>query len=117
MNTGDLIGVITILVVLLGLIFVIFYLFVYPLLRMRYCKVGDVYYKNLKDKNPFKKYKNIRKEYSVLDIKNGYLQYEDIDVYYDEENETEFKQGWVHSERIYPFLCFTVQGLKKKKIS
>ena len=112
---GDLIGVIAILVALLILIFVILYLFVYPLLRMRYCKIGDVYYKNLKDKNPFKKNKNIRKEYRVLDIKNGYLQYEDIDVYYDEKNEIEFKQGWVHSSRIYPFLCFTVQGLKKKK--
>lgn len=44
MNTGDLIGVIAILVVLLGLIFEILYLFVYPLFRMRYCKVGDVYY-------------------------------------------------------------------------
>ena len=57
MNTGDLIGVIAILVVLLGLIFEILYLFVYPLFKMRYCKVGDVYYKNLKDKNPFEKNK------------------------------------------------------------
>lgn len=115
MNTGDLIGVIAILVVLLGLIFEIFYCFVYPLIRMRYCKVGDVYYKNLNDKNPFKKNNEIRKEYRVLDIKNGYVQYEDIDVYYDKENKIEFKQGWVHSERLYPFLCFIVQGLKKKK--
>lgn len=115
MNTGDLIAVIAILVGLLGLIFMILYLFVYPLFRMRYCKVGDVYYKNLKVKNPFKKYNEIRKEYRVLDIKNGYVQYEDIDVYYDEENEIEFKQGWVHSEHIYPFLCFTVQGMKKKE--
>ena len=82
---------------------------------MRYCKVGDVYYKNLKDKNPFKKNNEIRKEYRVLDIKNGYVQYEDIDVYYDKENKIEFRQGWVHSERLYPFLCFIVQGLKKKK--
>lgn len=115
MNTGDLIGVIAILVVLLGLIFEILYLFVYPLFRMRYCKVDDVYYKNLKDKNPFKKNNEIRKEYRVLDIKNGYVQYEDIDVYYDKENKIEFKQGWIHSERLYPFLCFIVQGLKKKK--
>ena len=115
MNTGDLIGVIAILVVLLGLIFEIFYCFVYPLIRMRYCKVGDVYYKNLKDKNPFKVNNEIRKEYRVLDIKNGYVQYEDIDVYYDKENKIEFKQGWVHSERLYPFLCFIVQGLMKKK--
>lgn len=115
MNTGDLIGVITTLVLLLGLIFEILYLFVYPLFRIRYCKVGDVYYKNLKDKNPFKKNNEIRKEYRVLDIKNGYVQYEEIYVYYDEENETEFKQGWVYSEHIYPFLCFIVQGLKKKK--
>lgn len=115
MSTGDLIGVIAILVALLILIFAIFYLFVYPFFRMRYCKVGDVYYKNLKDKNPFKKSNEIRKEYRVLEIKNGYVQYEDIDVYYDEENEIEFKQGWVHSERIYPFLCFIVQGLKKNK--
>lgn len=115
MNTEDLIGVITILVVLLGLIFEIFYLFVYPLFRMRYCKIGDVYYKNLKDKNPFKKNNEIRKEYRVLDIKNGYVQYEYIDVYYDKENRIEFERGWVHSSRIYPFLCFIVQGLKKKK--
>ena len=115
MNTGNLIAVIAILVGLLGLIFMILYLFVYPLLRMRYCKVGDVYYKNLKDENPFKKNKEIRKEYRVLDIKNGYVQYEDIDVYYDKENKIEFKQGWVHSERLYPFLCFIVQGLEKKK--
>jgi hypothetical protein len=114
MITGDLIGVIAILVALLSLIFVILYLFVYPLIRMRYCKVGDVYYKNLKDENPFKKNKEIRKEYRVLDVKNGYVQYEDVDVYYDKENKTEFKQGWVHSERIYPFLCFIVKGLKKK---
>lgn len=114
MNTNDLIGVIAILVVLLGLIFEILYLFVYPLFRMRYCKVGDVYYKNLKDKNPFKKNNEVRKEYRVLDIKNGYVQYEDIDVYYDKENKIEFKEGWVHSERIYHFLCFIVQGLKKK---
>ena len=115
MSTVDLIGVTTILVVLLGLIFEILYLFVYPLFRMCYCKVGDVYYKNLKDKNPFKKNNKIREEYRVLDIKNGYVQYEDIDVYYDKENKIEFKQGWVHSEYIYPFLCFIVQGLKKKK--
>ena len=115
MNTGDLIGVIVLIVLLLGLIFEIFYLFIYPLFRMRYCKVGDVYYKNLKDENPFEKNNEIRKEYRVLDIKNGYVQYEDIDVYYDKENKIEFKQGWVHSERIYPFLCFIVQGLKKKK--
>ena len=115
MNMGDLIGVIVILVVLLGLIFEILYFFVYPLFRIRYCKVGDVYYKNLKDKNPFKKNNEVRKEYRVLDIKNGYVQYEDIDVYYDKENKIEFKQGWVHSERIYLFLCFIVQGLKKKK--
>ena len=115
MNTGDLIGAAIGLIALLSLIVEIFYLFVYPLLRMRYCKVGDVYYKNLKDKNPFEKNKNIRKEYRVLEIKNGYVQYEDIDVYYDEENEIEFRRGWVHSCRIYSFLCFTVQGLKKKK--
>lgn len=115
MNTGDLIGVIAILVALLGLIFEVLYLFVYPLFRMRYCKVGDVYYKNLNDKNPFEKNKNIRKEYRIIDIKNGYVQYEDIDVYYDEENKIEFERGWVHSSRIYPFLCFIVQGLKKKK--
>ena len=115
MNTGDLIGAAIGLIALLSLIVEIFYLFVYPLFRMRYCKVGDVYYKNLKDKNPFKKNKNIRNECRVLEIKNGYVQYEDIDVYYDEENKIEFKQGWVHSCRIYPFLCFTVQGLKKKK--
>ena len=115
MNTGDLIGVIAILLVLLGLIFEIFYFFVYPLFRMRYCKVGDVYYKNLKDENPFKQNNEIRKEYRVLEIKNGYVQYEDIDVYYDKENKIEFERGWVHSSRIYPFLCYTVQGLKKKK--
>lgn len=114
MNTNDLIGVIAILVVLLGLIFEILYLFVYPLFRMRYCKVGDVYYKNLKDKNPFKKNNEVRKEYRVLDIKNGYVQYEDIDVYYDKENKIEFKEGWVNSKRIYHFICFIVQGLKKK---
>ena len=117
MNTGDLIGVIIILVVLLGLIFEILYLFVYPLLRMCYCKVGDVYYKNVKDKNPFKKNNKIREEYRVLDIKNGYVQYEDIDVYYDKENKIEFKEGWIHSEHLYPFLCFIVQGLKKKKVN
>ena len=115
MNTVVLVGDIIILVVLLGLIFEVLYFWVYPLLRKRYCKVGDVYYKNLKDKNPFEKKKNIRKEYRVLDIKNGYVQYENIDVYYDEENKTEFKQGWVHSERIYPFLCFIVKGFKKNK--
>ena len=115
MNTGDLIGVIAILVVLLILIFVIFYLFVYPLIRMRYCKVGDVYYKNLKDKNPFEKNNEIRKEYRVLDIKNGYVQYLDIDVYYDEENKKEIERSWVHSSRIYTFFCFTVDGLNKKK--
>jgi hypothetical protein len=114
MSIGDLIGVITILVVLLGLIFEILYLFVYPLFRMCRCKVGDVYYKNLKDKNPFEKNKNIRKECRVLEIKNGYVQYEDIDVYYDEENKIEFKRGWVHSSRLYPFFCFTVKGLRKK---
>ena len=111
MNINFLIGV----TLLFGLIFEIFYFFIYPLFRMCYCKVGDVYYKNLKDKNPFEKNKNIRKECRVLDIKNGYVQYEDIDVYYDTEYKIEFKQGWVHSERIYPFLCFIVQGLKKKK--
>ena len=114
MNTGNLIAVIAILVGLLGLIFMILYLFVYPLLRMRYCKVGDVYYKNLKDENPFKKNKEIRKEYRVLDIKNGYVQYEDIDVYYDEEDKKEIERSWVHSSRIYTFICFIVQGLKKK---
>ena len=114
MSIGDLIGVIAILVVLLGLIFEFFYLFIYPLFRMRYCKVGDVYYKNLKDENPFEQNKEIRKEYRVLEIKNGYVQYEDIDVYYDEENKIEFERGWVHSSRLYPFFCFTVLGLKKK---
>jgi hypothetical protein len=115
MNAGEFIGAFIVLAPLFGLIFVIFYLFIYPLFRMRYCKVGDVYYKNLKDKNPFKKNKEIRKEYIVLDIKNGYVKYDDIDVYYNEENKTEFERGWVHSERIYPFLCFIVRGLKKKK--
>lgn len=114
MNTGDLIGTIAILVVLLGLIFEMFYFFVYSLFRMFRCKVGDVYYKKLKDKNPFEKNKNIRKECRVLEIKNGYVQYEDIDVYYDEENKIEFERGWVHSSRLYPFFCFTVLGLKKK---
>lgn len=111
MNINFLIGV----TLLFGLIFEIFYFFIYPLFRMCYCKVGDVYYKNLKDKNPFEKNKEIRKEYRVLDIKNGYVKYEDIDVYYDEENKIEFERSWIHSERIYPFLGFTVQGLKKKK--
>lgn len=111
MNTNFLIGV----TLLFGLIFEIFYFFIYPLFRMCYCKVGDVYYKNLKDKNPFEKNKEIRKEYRVLDIKNGYVKYKDIDVYYNEENKTEFERGWVHSERIYPFLSLTVLGLKKKK--
>jgi predicted membrane protein len=101
MNINFLIGV----TLLFGLIFEIFYFFIYPLFRMCYCKVGDVYYKNLKDKNPFEKNKEIRKEYRVLDIKNGYVKYEDIDVYYDEENKIEFERGWVHSSRIYSFLC------------
>lgn len=111
MNISYLIGV----ALLFALIFEILYLFVYPLIRMRYCKVGDVYYKNLKDKNPFEKNKEIRKEYRVLDIKNGYLQYQDVDVYYDEENKIEFERGWVHTSRIYSFLCLTVLGMKKKK--
>ena len=111
MNINFLIGV----TLLFGLIFEIFYFFIYPLFRMCYCKVGDVYYKNLKDKNPFEKNKEIRKEYRVLDIKNGYVKYEDIYVYYDEENKIEFERGWVHSSRIYSFLCLTVLGLKKKK--
>lgn len=111
MNINFLIGV----TLLFGLIFEIFYFFIYPLFRMCYCKVGDVYYKNLKNKNPFEKNKEIRKEYRVLDIKNGYVKYKDIDVYYNEENKTEFERGWVHSERIYPFLSLTVLGLKKKK--
>ena len=111
MNINFLIGV----TLLFGLIFEIFYFFIYPLFRMCYCKVGDVYDKNLKDKNPFEKNKEVRKEYRVLDIKNGYVKYEDIDVYYDEENKIEFERGWVHSSRIYSFLCLTVLGLKKKK--
>ena len=115
MSIGDLIGVIAVLVALLILIFVILYLFVYPLFRMRYCKVGDVYYENLKDKNPFKVNKEIRKEYRVLDIKNGYVQYLDVDVYYDEEDKKEIERSWVHSSRIYTFICFIVQGMKKKK--
>ena len=115
MSTGDLIGVIAILAALLGLICVILYLFVYPLFRMRYCKVGDVYYKNVKDKNPFENNKEIRKEYRVLDIKNGYVQYLDVDVYYDEKDKIEIERSWVHSSRIYTFFCFTVDGLKKKK--
>lgn len=115
MNTSDLIGITIVLIALFGLIVELFYFFVYPLFRMCYCKVGDVYYKNLKDKNPFKKNNEVRKEYRVLDIKNGYVKYEDIDVYYDEEDKIEFERGWVYSEHIYPFLAFTVQGLKKKK--
>lgn len=115
MNAGEFIGAFIVLALLFGLIFVIFYLFIYPLFRMRYCKVGDVYYKNLKDKNPFEKNKEIRKEYIVLDIKNGYVKYDDIDVYYNEENKTEFERGWVRSERIYPFLSLIVLGMKKKK--
>ena len=115
MNTSDLIGITIGLIALFGLIVELFYFFVYPLFRMCYCKVGDVYYKNLKDKNPFKKNNEIRKEYRVLDIKNGYVQYEDIDVYYDEEDKKEIKRSWVHSSRIYTFICFIVQGLKKKK--
>jgi hypothetical protein len=31
-----------------------------------------------------------------------------------EKNKIEFERGWVHSSRLYPFFCFTVQGLKKK---
>ena len=116
MNAGDLIGMLIILALLFGLIFELFYLFVYPLFRMHRCKVGDVYYKDLKDKNPFEKNKNIRKEYRVIEIKNGYVQYEDIDVYYDEENKIEFERGWIHSSRLYHFFCFDVQAsLKKNK--
>lgn len=111
MNINFLIGV----TLLFCLIFEIFYFFIYPLFRMCYCKVGDVYYKNLKDKNPFEKNKEIRKEYRVLDIKNGYVKYEEIYVFYNEENKIEFERGWVHSSRIYSFLCLTVLGLKKKK--
>ena len=66
MSIGDLIGVLIMLALLFGLIFEIIYLFVYPLFRICYFKVGNVYYKNLKDKNPFEKNKNIRKEYRVL---------------------------------------------------
>ena len=47
----------------------------------------------------------------------GLVKYEDIDVYYDKENRIEFERGWVHSSRIYPFLCYIVQGLKKKKVN
>lgn len=115
MSIGDLIGVVITLALLFGFIFGLFYTLVYPLFRMFCCNVGDVYYKNLKDKNPFEKNKNIRKECRVLEIKNGYVQYEDIDVYYNEENKLEFKRGWVHSCRLYPFYCFVVLGLRKKK--
>ena len=114
MSIGDWIGELITLALFFGLIFEMFYFFVYSLFRMFRCKVGDVYYKNLKDKNPFEKNKNIRKECRVLEIKNGYVQYDYIDVYYDEENKIEFERGWVHSSRLYPFFCFTVLGLKKK---
>lgn len=114
MNTEDLIYDAIVLIALFGLIVELFYFFVYPLFRIRYCKVGDVYYKNLKDKNPFKENK-IRKEYRVLKIKNGYVQYENVNVYYDEDNKIEFERSWVHSDRIYTFLCFIVNGLRKKK--
>ena len=114
MNTGDLIYDAIVLIALFTLIVELFYLFVYPLFRMCRCKVGDVYYKNLKNKNPFKKNK-IRKEYRVLEIKNGYVQYENVDVYYDEDNKIEFELGCVHSDRTYTFLCFIVNGLRKRK--
>ena len=103
-----------ILITLFAFIIEVFYLFVYPLFRMRICKVGDVYYKNKKVKNPFDYKKKIREEYVILDIKDGYVQYEEVEIYLDSEK-NEVRRGWIHSDKLYTFFAFVVALTFKKK--
>lgn len=112
--SGDvLVAVIFILALLFGLFFELFYFFGYPLVKMKRCKVGDVYYKNIKDDDPFKHSKDIRKEYIILDIQGRYIKYMDVDVYISFDGD-EMRREWTTSSHMYPFFCYIVQGLKKK---
>ena len=99
-----------ILLLLSVLIGFIFYLYIYPFFRMWRCKINDVYFKNIKDDNPFKK---IREEYAILDIKGGYVLYEAVNVYFN--GEEEYRQCFEHTENMYEFFHCTVLGMKKKK--
>lgn len=112
--SGDvLVTVIFILALLFGLFCEVFYFFIYPIFRLKRCKVGDVYYKDIKDVNPFRHNKNIRKEYIILDIQGKYVKYVDVDVYISYDG-SESKREWITSSHMYPFFCLIVRGLKKK---
>ena len=112
--SGDvLVAVIFILTLLFGLFFELFYFYVYPIFRLKRCKVGDVYYKVLKHDDPFVFNKDIRKEYIILDIQGRYVKYADIDVYISYDG-SERRSEWITSSHMYPFFCFIVSGLKKK---
>lgn len=105
---------IIILCLLIALFAEVFYFYIYPLIRIRKCKVGDIYYKTCKSNNPFEIKRMVRKEYTILDIKGKYVQYEEIETYIADDIGEETKKTYLFNNTLYKFFCFTVQGSKKK---
>ena len=71
---------------LCGLFFVLwlfFYMIIYPLIRAMFCRVGNVYYKKYKKDNPFDTFYLQEKTYTIIDKKNGYVKYEEKKVFND----------------------------------
>ena len=60
-----------------------FYMFIYPLIRAMFCRVGNVYYKKYKKHNPFDTFYLQENIYTIIDKKNGYVKYKEKKVFND----------------------------------
>lgn len=60
-----------------------FYMIIYPLIRAMFCRVGNVYYKKYKQDNPFDTFYLEENTYTIIDKKNGYVKYKEEKVFND----------------------------------
>ena len=115
-TTFEIIGVWCVIVLLFVLIFELLYFYALPLVRVMFCKVGDVYVKKFKLDNPFDVKLKVREIYKVVEIKGRYIKYENYEVYrYNDSDEEYVVHIMTSSRSIYSFFAFIIYNFKKEK--
>jgi hypothetical protein len=116
LTTCEIIGIWCTIVLLFVFIFELLYLYALPLVRIIFCKVGDVYVKKFKLDNPFDVRLKVRETYKIVDIKGLYVKYENYEVYrYNDSDEEYVAHKMTSSCNIYAFFAFIIYNFKKEK--
>ena len=105
---------IAILIFCVGSICILGYFYVIPIIRCFNCKLGDTYYKELKEtKNPFETPHRVSETYVIKGIKNGYVKYDKHEKFDIDGNGKLSTLSFTRSMKKIPFFMYIVYDFKK----